>query len=183
MTAPGRGARPGAAARARSGEDTMKTLNCAIVAVLKAIAVASLCGMSLLTVVDATGRYLFNHPIIGSVELVELMVIAVIFSSIPLMTRARGHITVDGFSHLFSARAVALQDRFGALLATVVSGFLAWVTWGKAASTAGYGDMTAMLGIPLAPFVYFMAALLALDAVYHAANILRPVAATGSDTP
>lgn len=176
-------ARPGATPRARHSENTMKTLNCAIVALLKAIAVASLCGMSLLTVVDATGRYLFNYPIIGSVELVELMMIAVIFSSIPLMTRSRGHITVDGFSHLFSARAVDLQDRFGAVLATVVSGFLAWVTWGKATSTADYGDMTAMLGIPLAPFVYFMAVLLALDAIYHAANALRPIASTESETP
>ncbi|MBO1111396.1 TRAP transporter small permease [Bordetella petrii] len=161
----------------------MKYLNCAIVAALKAIAVTSLCGMSLLTVVDAAGRYLLNRPIIGSVELVELMMIAVIFSSIPLMTRARGHITVDGFSHLFSARAIRLQDRFGALLAMVVSGFLAWVTWAKAGSTADYGDITAMLGIPLAPFVYFMAVMLALDAVCHAANFFRAGPATGSHTP
>jgi len=161
----------------------MKILNCAIVALLKAIAVISLCGMSLLTVVDATGRYLLNRPIIGSVELIELMMIAVIFSSIPLMTRSRGHITMDGFSHLFTARAVRLQDRFGALIAMIVSGFLAWITWGKAASTADYGDMTAMLGIPLAPFVYFMTVLLALDAIYQAANLCRssPEEATHHD--
>src|SRR3546814_14888736 len=66
-------------------------------------------------------------------------------------------ITVDGFSHLFSARAIRLQDRFGALIGMTVSGFLTWVTWDKAESTAEYGDITAMLGIPLAPFVYFMA--------------------------
>ncbi|MCD0505162.1 TRAP transporter small permease [Bordetella petrii] len=160
----------------------MKYLNCAIEAALRAVAVASLCGMSLLTVIDATGRYLFNHPIIGSVELVELMMIAVIFSGIPLMTRARGHITVDGFSHLFSARAVRLQDRCGALAAGAVSGFLAWVTWDKADSTADYGDITAMLGIPLAPFVYAMSVLLALDAVYHLANA-RQSAATEETTP
>lgn len=164
-------------------ENTMKYLNCAVMTALKAIAVASLCGMSLLTVIDAAGRYLLNRPIIGSVELVELMMIAVIFSSIPLMTRARGHITVDGFSHLFSARAVRLQDRFGALIATAVSGFLAWVTWAKAESTAEYGDITAMLGIPLAPFVYFMAVMLALDAVCQAANFFHAGPATGSHTP
>ncbi|CAM4145978.1 TRAP transporter small permease [Bordetella tumulicola] len=161
----------------------MKYLNYVIEAALRAVAVISLCGMSLLTVIDATGRYLFNRPILGSVELVELMMIAVIFSGIPLMTRARGHITVDGFSHLFSARAVRLQDRFGALLAGVVSGFLAWVTWSKADSTADYGDITAMLGIPLAPFVYAMAVLLALDAIYQLSNMCRPLSAPEETTP
>lgn len=150
----------------------MNFLNSTIVAALKAIAVFGLCGMSLLTVVDATGRYIFNHPITGSVELVELLMVAVIFTSIPLMTRARGHIVVDSFSHLFPAHVQRMQDYAASFISLMVSGFLAWVTLQKANTTAGYGDMTAMLNIPLAPFVYFMAALLALDAVYHAAILL-----------
>src|SRR3546814_4816713 len=92
-------------------------------------------------------------------------------------------ITVDGFSHLFSARAIRLQDRFGALIGMTVSGFLTWVTWAKAESTAEYGDITAMLGIPLAPFVYFMAIMLALDAVCQAANFFRSGPTAGSHTP
>ncbi|NYT84861.1 TRAP transporter small permease [Pollutimonas harenae] len=150
----------------------MNKLNAAISAVLKAIAVLGLCGMSLLTVVDAGGRYLLNHPIIGSVELIELMMVAVIFSSIPLMTRARGHIVVDSFSHFFPKGVRRLQDRIAALISLLVSGVLAWITLHKAQTTAGYGDITAMLGIPLAPFVYFMAILLALDAIYHAVNLV-----------
>ncbi|WP_245152320.1 TRAP transporter small permease [Allopusillimonas soli] len=142
-----------------------------ITAALKLITVLSLCGMSLLTVVDASGRYLLNRPVSGTVELVELMMVAVIFSSIPLMTRARGHITVDSFSHFMSPGVLRAQDTVAALVATVVSGFLAWVTLHKAASTANYGDMTALLHIPLAPFVYFMAGLLALDAVYQLLNV------------
>ncbi len=139
---------------------------------LKAIAVLGLCFMSLLTVVDATGRYIFNHPIIGSVELTELLMVTVIFSSIPLMTRSRGHITVDSFSQLFSAHAQRMQDHIANLISLVVSAFLAWVTLNKAQTTAAYGDITAMLSIPLAPFVYLMAALLMLDAAYHAANLV-----------
>lgn len=150
----------------------MKFLNSTIVAALKAIAVFGLCGMSLLTVVDATGRYIFNRPVTGSVELVELLMVAVIFTSIPLMTRSRGHIVVDSFSHLFPARVQRVQDYAAAFISLMVSGFLAWVTLQKAHTTAGYGDMTAMLNIPLAPFVYFMATLLALDAVYHAVSLL-----------
>src|SRR3546814_17549153 len=87
----------------------MHKLNTVIEAILKAIAVLGLCSMSLLTVIDAGGRYLLNHPIIGSVELIELMMVAVIFSSIPLMTRARGHIVVDSFSHFFPPAVQSLQ--------------------------------------------------------------------------
>ncbi|MGB3291269.1 MAG: TRAP transporter small permease [Burkholderiaceae bacterium] len=149
----------------------MHRLDRLIVALLKSVTVLSLCGMSLLTVIDAGGRYLLNHPVLGSVELVELMMVAVIFSSIPLMTRVRGHIIVDSFSHFMSDRMLRAQDCVAALIATVVSGFLAWVTLHKAISTANYGDLTPMLHIPLAPFVYFMAGLLALDAVYQFVNV------------
>ncbi len=159
----------------------MHILNRAITAALKLIAVLGLCGMSLLTVVDATGRYLLNRPIPGTVELVELLMIAVIFSSIPLMTRARGHITVDSFSHFMPPGVLRAQDKLAAVLATVVSAFLAVVTLHKARSTADYGDMTALLHIPLAPFVYFMAVLLALDAVFQFINLFTPP--SRQDTP
>ncbi len=150
----------------------MKTLNHMVIALLKIITALSLCSMSVLTVIDAAGRYLLNRPVLGSVELVELLMVCVIFSSIPLMTRSRGHIVVDSFSHFFSPATVQWQDRFGSLLAMVVSGFLTWIAAKKAIGTADYGDMTAMLNIPLAPFVWFMAVLLAIDTIYHAANAL-----------
>lgn len=150
----------------------MQALNRLIVVLLKALVVLSLCGMSLLTTVDATGRYLFNRPISGTVELVELLMIGVIFASIPLTTRARGHIVVDSFSHFMSHRTVMAQDRLAGIMASGISGFLAWITLKKAQSTAEYGDMTALLHIPLAPFVYFMAVLLALDALYQLGSVL-----------
>lgn len=159
----------------------MNLLNSAIVVALKAIAVFGLCAMSVLTVVDATGRYLFNHPIIGSVELVELLMVTVIFSSIPLMTRSRGHITVDSFSHFFSTKAQLLQDHLASTISLVVSAFLAWVTLHKAQTTANYGDITAMLSIPLAPFVYLMAILLTLDAVYHGVNLVSGLRGTTAE--
>ncbi|MFT0545500.1 TRAP transporter small permease [Allopusillimonas ginsengisoli] len=152
----------------------MHFLNRAIVAALKTIAVLGLCGMSLLTVVDAAGRYLLNRPVSGTVELIELLMITVIFSSIPLMTRVHGHITVDSFSHFMSPAVLRAQDRLAAVIAAVVSGFLTWVTLQKARSTADYGDITPLLHIPLAPFVYFMAVLLALDAVYQLINLFSP---------
>ena len=154
----------------------MKTVQSWLLGALKAIVVVGLCGMSLITVVDATGRYFFNSPLTGSVELIELLMILVIFSSIPLVSHGRSHIRVDIF-HLFgSGRARQIQERATQLLSAGVSTLLAYATHLKAQSVMEYGDMTQMLSVSLAPFVYLMVVLLALDALLHLINAFAPTA-------
>jgi len=145
-------------------------LNRAVTGVLKALVVASLAAMSVLTVIDAGGRYLLNRPVAGSVELTELLMVALIFASIPLVTAARGHVVVDSFSGLVPSHFRRAQQTLAHLLACGISVLLAAVALKKAASVADYGDMTPMIGIPLAPFVYLMGTLLALNALLHAAH-------------
>ncbi|MBT3768727.1 MAG: TRAP transporter small permease, partial [Acidiferrobacteraceae bacterium] len=60
--------------------------------------------MMLLTFVDVIGRYLLNAPVTGSFEIIELMVAALVFCALPLVTAREEHVTVDLFSHLLSAR-------------------------------------------------------------------------------
>jgi hypothetical protein len=45
--------------------------------------------------------------------------------------------------------------------------FLAWLVWLKAGKIAAYGDTTDVLRILVAPFVYFMTAMIALTGVVH----------------
>ena len=51
---------------------------------------------------------------------------------------------------------------------------LSWLIWVKAGKIAAYGDTTDVLKILLAPFVYFMAAMIALSGLIHAWRIFRP---------
>ncbi len=135
--------------------------------ILTTIVVVSLSVMSLLTTVDATGRYLLNRPVLGSVELTELLMVALIFAAIPLVTLSHGHVVVDIFSLLVPRRARPFQRAAGHLLACGISGLLATVAWQKAVSVSRYGDLTPMINIPLGPFVYAMSLLLALNALVH----------------
>ena len=48
---------------------------------LEGVAGATLFGMMLLTTADVTGRFIFNSPILGAVELTQLMLAAVIFAN------------------------------------------------------------------------------------------------------
>ena len=51
-----------------------------------------------LTCVDVIGRYLFNSPLIGAVELVRICMAGIIFFSFPYMFLRSDHIIVDLFS-------------------------------------------------------------------------------------
>jgi hypothetical protein len=61
-----------------------------------------------------------------------------------------------------------------AIAAAGVAG-AAWLMYRKAATLAEFGDRTQLLGAPIAPFVYFMAALLAVTALVHLAKTFLPL--------
>ena len=44
---------------------------------------------------------------------------------------------------------------------------LTWLMWLRAARVAGYGDTTDVLRIAVAPFVYFMVAMILLSGLIH----------------
>ncbi len=52
-----------------------------------------------LTCVDVIGRYFFNSPLVGAVELVEICMGAIVFFSFPLMFLRNDHVIVDLVPH------------------------------------------------------------------------------------
>lgn len=140
---------------------------------IRRIAELSLVALALLTLVDVLGRYVFKFPVRGSVELTEVLMVAVIFSGIVLATRAHGHVAVDLLATQLSPRALRLQQLFSHLAATVISVLLGAVSWEQALSAAEFNDQTTMLGIPLAPVVFFMSTMLFLNALVHASHFVQ----------
>ena len=51
---------------------------------------------------------------------------------------------------------------------------LAWRVWIKAGKIAGYGDTTEVLRIPVGPFVYFMAVMVAITGIVHLIKVVLP---------
>ena len=68
--------------------------------------------MMLVTAVDVAGRYLFNKPIAGGFELTEILLAALIYCGLPLVSARRDHIVIDTFDPLFS-RGVEARARHG----------------------------------------------------------------------
>ena len=145
----------------------METVLGRIAWLMRRIAEISMFSMMCLTMLDVAGRYLFNFPVIGSVELTELLMVAVIFSGIALSSSVRGHVTVDLIAMALDGRVRRFQRLLGEGISLVIMAMLAVVSWSKAAEVADYGDRTAVLLIPIGPAAYFMAAMLTLTTLYH----------------
>ncbi|NDV02424.1 TRAP transporter small permease [Pseudoroseicyclus tamaricis] len=64
---------------------------------LRAITALLLFAMMALTFVDVLGRYLFNAPVYGAAEMIQILLAATIFSGFGLVSDADSHITVDLF--------------------------------------------------------------------------------------
>jgi TRAP-type transport system small permease protein len=141
-----------------------------------ALAAAALFGIMALTLADVTGRKLWSTSVPGSLELTELLMVAVIFASLPLVSLHGEHVLFDSFDNRLSPLARRVQQALVNILCGALQAGLAWLMWAKAGQMASYGDITAQLKLPVAPFVYAMAVLCALAAAVHLAQVLWPLA-------
>jgi TRAP-type C4-dicarboxylate transport system permease small subunit len=130
--------------------------------------------LMIVTFVDVVGRYVFNHPLRGAFEGTELMLLVLIFAGLPLVSHADEHVTMDFIDHMVGPGTRKVVAALAQLVCAATLLGLAWLIWLKAGKIAAYGDTTDVLKILLAPFVYFMAAMIALSGLIHAWRIFRP---------
>lgn len=137
--------------------------------------------LALLTLADVLGRYVFNVSVIGAVEVTEILMVGVIFSGMLLATLAREHVVVD----LLPIPAGRLGRRaalwLSHLTAAGVSALLGATSWSQAASAREFGDQTQMLNLPLAPVVYFMSAMLFVNALVQIGLLWSDLRGEGAD--
>ena len=112
--------------------------------------------MMALTFVDVIGRYLFNSPVVGGLELTEFSMAIVIFLGLVLLTAQEGHVTVDLLDSFIPDRIKTAQKVLINIVNAAVMVVISWQLWIKAKDVAEYGDRTEFLMIPLSPLIYFM---------------------------
>ena len=108
-----------------------------------------LAAMMLLTVVDVTLRAVFNIPIRGTYELIELLLAYTFFVALPAVFLRDENIVVNVVDDL-APRWVPALKRLAAALAVVVLAVMAWQGWLAARDTIAFHDVTADLGLPRA---------------------------------
>jgi TRAP-type C4-dicarboxylate transport system permease small subunit len=139
----------------------------ALETLLGAISATVLFVMMLLTAVDVVGRYLFNRPIVGGFELTEMMLAALIYCGLPLVSKRREHIVIDTFDTFMSKRVKRGFDILADIVCTVALAGLSWLLFQRALRVAQYGDTTSVLTLPLAPVAYLMGTMIVVTAAIH----------------
>jgi TRAP-type transport system small permease protein len=141
-------------------------------AVLGIAASAILMAMMCLTFVDVVARYGFNRPIRGAFEVTELLLLVLIFAGLPLVSHADEHVTMDFVDRWLGPAARRTLYRLIDFVVAALMFFMAWQVSIRAARVSSYGDATDVLRIVYGPFVYFMAAMIALAGLIHLYKLL-----------
>ncbi|OXY82959.1 TRAP transporter small permease [Oceanimonas doudoroffii] len=128
--------------------------------------------MMLLTAVDVVGRYLFNRPLIGGAELIEIMLAASIFLILPTITWHNEHVAVDLLDPRFPRWLRALRDRLCHLFMAVGCGYMAMTVWKLAERAARYNSVSEYLSIPSAWAMFLIGVCLWLTAITFAVMTL-----------
>ncbi len=117
--------------------------------------------MLILTCADVIGRYLLHAPINGKTELTRLMMAGLIAATLPVISAAGGHISVDLFDRRFSRRGAAIRDLFTDAIAALALGVLAhWLLF-RADRLLTRGYVSDFLHLPLHPMAFFVATMVA----------------------
>ena len=130
--------------------------------------------LMMLTAVDVIGRYVFNKPLAGGFELTELMLAALIFCGLPLVSKRREHIVIDTFDTFMSKRVKRGLDIVADLVCFLTLAGIDYLIFGRAARVAEYGDTTSVLRFPLAPVAYLMGVMIVVACVIHLSLIFVP---------
>ena len=106
-----------------------------------------------LTCIDVVGRYFFNNPLVGAVELVQICMGLIIFLTFPIMFLRGDHVVVDLIPQFGRGRigwAVAIAFLFITIGVAVTLGDRVWDYASRAYED---GDITEYLRIPRYPVV------------------------------
>lgn len=133
--------------------------------------VALYCGGILLFVlmtviiVDVTGRYVFNSPLHGSLDMSITLLVLIVASSIAYGGRTGAHVTADIFTTLVGPWVEWVTAIFIKFFAAAVTALWCWRLFVTGRTAARLGETTLLLNIPFEPIYHALAVGIGLYAV------------------
>ena len=112
--------------------------------------------MVLLITSDVVLRYIFNRPIKGSFELVELMLVAITFLSLAYTQLQKEHVSVTLITEKLDSRAVSVLESAAYMLCLVIFVLITWQSVVRAEVLRAEGTLSDLLLIPIYPFMWIV---------------------------
>ncbi len=149
------------------------------VRILTFIAAGFMLAVGAFTFADVTGRYMFNSPIRGGVEIIEFLLGLLIFSALPLVIAKDAHITVQLFDGFMSENFKRVRTGIVLLANAAVLAFITERMWSTGAEMAEYDEISLHLQVPTAPLLFALTALSAVSVMVQLYLAIRYIAARG----
>lgn len=119
-------------------------------------AVAFLALMMTLTVVHVVGRYAFNSPVPGFIELSSFMLLIAIFFAGAHTMVVKGHIDIGMLTERFPERTQAIIGSVTYFLCLMFTILAAWQSFVRGTYLMSPALTTSILKIPISPFMYII---------------------------
>lgn len=104
--------------------------------------------MMVITVIDVIGRF-FNHPLVGAVEVVILMLVVSCAFSWAYVQSKKGHITIDLILNVLPARAQNILNIVMSVLGLILMCLIAWQSVNMIMLSYRVKEWTALLQLPV----------------------------------
>jgi len=146
--------RPGTPARGRDDAPRLRSADHWLARIEDGFTmVAALCIFALmfLGIAQVLGRQLFDRPVAGYIDLVELSMATFAFLGIAYCQREGGHVRMDLFVKMARGRLHWLFEFFGVVVALVLIGVLIYYGWDHFMRAYDSGDSTIDMELPVWP--------------------------------
>lgn len=135
-------------------------------------------GLMLVGVTQIVGRTVFNMPIFGYIDAIEMSIAVFAFLAIAYCERMNGHVRMELFVGKLRGRPLWIAEAAGQVLGLFVIAVLIWYGWDHAMRAYEYGDSTIDAQIPWWPsklLIPFAFALLFVRLVINLIGYVRLV--------
>ena len=138
------------------------------------VSALALFAIMFLTFFDVLGRKFADNSIPGSLEMTEMLMVIVIFASLPLVSLRGEHVLFDSLDPYLPPRVLRAQKSIIHAILAFLMLALAVLMWKTGGDFLASGETTAQLQILKAPFIYGMAVMCALAGCVHVALVFQP---------
>lgn len=107
-------------------------------------------------------RYIVKKPLLGSVEIIEVAMSAMVFASLAWTQTEKGHIHITMLLHVLPRKLAFLLYAVCGVFSTAISGIAVYGLIQQGLYAISISFVTPMTAIPYAPFYFFAAVCMAI---------------------
>lgn len=161
--------------RLKRTADLLESVSYSFTRFINGVGVFFLAVMMLVTTVDVLSRFFFNLPITGSIEITGFLLVLTILLGIPYAAARKQHVTIDILTYKLSERVGLVLNSITLFIAITLFAVIVWRSIDYALLMNSMNRVTAVLRMPISPFVLVVAFGFAITGCVLLITLLRNV--------